>query len=141
MNIMPINCTDCPKGTNFRAKFSKADIEAFVEATQYYINAADRPAAIPKLYTMLKYFEELPGKFAKISQKNEATKKYGIIYEYGIIGEGYNAYQALKDAAVELSSNRNNSYVIKMPPRIFEMEWWANRHVKENDVLKLAYDA
>ena len=96
MKILPINNTQ-NKQQNFKAKFSKADVNHFFEEIKE--NDVD---IVPKLYTMLDFVKKLPGKEAKIL-KSDYRPWYQIMIDDKSATQGryyINAYQALEDIAV-----------------------------------------
>ena len=100
MKILPINNTQT--NTQFKAKFSKADINHFLMDIEE--NDVD---IVPKLYTMLDFVKKLPGNEAKI-----LASDYRPWYQIQIDGTSatqgryyINAYHALKDMTIQGSSS------------------------------------
>ena len=96
MKILPINNTQT--NTQFKAKFSKADINHFLMEIEE--NDVD---IVPKLYTMLDFVKKLPGNEAKI-----LASDYRPWYQIQIDGASatqgryyINAYHALKDMTIQ----------------------------------------
>lgn len=170
-NIQGYNNRYSQNEPSFGLKFRKKDIKEFLNEAIWEDD--DDKSIYPKLYTMLKYFEEIPGDVAYIEY---VTKKEGSQYHtivrtkkemQDIIENGKNlgvriyAYTDDFDPKrkIEYGWNYNNGSVIKalekatvtdedkhwntlkMPERIFEQEWWKNRHVTSEDIKKLAIDA
>lgn len=114
MKILPINNTQ-NRQQNFKAKFSKYDVNQFVQELEFK-DIDD----IPKLYTMLEYIKNLPGKLAKLN-------KIGYWCQVCIDGKSltsdrryFTAFHALEDATI----NRKNTLIKETPlPRLSEEEY------------------
>lgn len=115
MKILPINNIQNNKQQNFKAKFSKYDVNQFVQELQFK-DVDD----VPKLYTMLEYIKNLPGKIARIN-------KLGYWCQIRIDGKPltndrhyFTVFHALEDATIA----HKHTLIKETPhPRLSEEEY------------------
>ena len=130
----------CPKTPAFCARFSRKNVDMLIENAK-----ASKPENIPQLYTMLEYLDELPGRELRFETKDYAGQ-YTLANDYrtrvylgGIqLGEAKglrNYFGALFNACVK---NEAQAEHLRMPERIFEQQWWNNRHKTAEDIRKFA---
>ena len=117
MQIIPINNI---QNTQFKAKFSKQDINHFIEE----LEGCDVDT-IPKLYTMLDFVKNLPGKEVKILASN-----YRPWYQIQIDGVSatqgryyINAYQALQDMTIQ---GKGSSKKVLSTEKMTKETFWEN---------------
>ena len=165
VKIYPIN-NNCQN--SFNAKFTKKDIKELIQVCDTD-NKSVYPKIYTMLKYLteapfekvqFEYVVDKKGdkKYRIVKRKNdlykyiEENKSIGVqivsfVEKYGrkskeILGVDYQKavpMNALKDATVT-AEDEHYGY-IKMPERIFEQEWWNNRHVTVDDIKKLAIDA
>ena len=135
MKILPINNIQNNKQQNFKAKFSKQDINQFLKEIED--NDVD---IVPKLYTMLDFVKALPGKEAKIISSN-----YRPWYQIQIDGKSatqgryyISAFHALQDMTVqsEQSAKKVLSFD-KMTKETFLEKFYKNSKKTIQDIEKL----
>ena len=102
----------------------------------------------------------LTGNYKAISHKKAVSGDYRSVvteimlpdhlnygYPIGSASDSYGpanmSFVALKNAVVKTTDKSRIAFdcCLRMPERIFEQEWWKNRHITEDDIMKLAYDA
>ena len=137
MKISPINNIQNNKQQNFKARFSAKDINSVLSDIKCF--DAD---LYPKLYTLLERVSELPGKVAKFVPSD----RFGNTWQVHIDGESISRafqfksrYSALYSSIVKHDGNIIKiSEIVRMPERIFEQKWWANRFAREEDIKKFS---
>ena len=135
MTISPINNIQYNKQQNFRAKFSKQDINHFLKEIEN--NDVD---IIPKLYTMLDFVKKLPGKDAKILVSSYRPWYQILIDEKSATQGRYyiNTYHALKDMTVQSpKSSKKVLSVEKMTKETFLEKFYQNTKKTKEDIEKL----
>ena len=133
MKISPINNTQNNKQQNFKAKFSAKDINNVLSEVKGY--DAD---LYPKLYTLLERVNELPGKTANFVPTDEFGNAWQVHIDGKSMSKSFqfkNRYNALYRSVVNNDSNIiKHSDIVRMPERIFEQKWWANRFKGKEDI-------
>ena len=135
MKILPINNIQNNNYLNFKAKFSKQDVNHLLEEIKD--NDID---IVPKLYTMLDFVKTLPGQEAKILASN-----YRPWYQIQIDGVSatqgryyINAYHALKDMTIQgNSSSKKVLSTEKMTKEIFMENFYKNSKKTIQDIENL----
>ena len=120
MKILPINNIQNNKQQNFKAKFSKQDVNHFLREIED--NDVD---IVPKLYTMLDFVRTLYGKEAKILSSN-----YRPWYQIQIDGKSatqgryyISAYHALKDMTIQ---SENSPKKVLSSEKMTKETFWDN---------------
>ena len=133
MKILPINNIQNNKQQNFKAKFSAKDINAVLSE----INGYDADL-YPKLYTLLERVNELPGKTAEFVPTDIWNNFWQVHIDGKSISRAFqfiSRYNALYSSIVRHDDNIiKYSDTVRMPARIFEQKWWANRNKGEEDI-------
>ncbi len=128
MFISPVNSSNQHSRPSFGIRFSKTDIAKLTKSAKNEEGAA----GLPQLYTILDYCDELSGKLAKITEKNISPHgKHYVISVDGkpiAVGDPYEkVFSFFKRTFVGDKSDKN---FIRMPFRIFEEKWFANRKIE-----------
>ncbi len=113
MYIMPISINTEYRKPNFEAKFQEKELISLIQETKNYHDAS----AIPKLYVLLGYLSELPGKIAHLSTKKDMT---ALMVDNKQIGDSnlfVTGFEMLKNLFV---GNYSTKQYILMPHNIFE---------------------
>ena len=132
MHISPISVNTDYKKPRFEAKFPKKELVSLIDETKLYHDAD----AIPKLYVLLEYLAEFPGKVAELITKKNLTTLKVDNKQVGDSNFFATGFETLKELLV---GNYSTKQYIRMPERIFEQKWWDNRNVKGNQLMKFAY--
>lgn len=135
MKIMPINNIQNNNQHNFKAKFSKEDVNHFLKEIED--NDVD---IVPKLYTMLEFVKTLPGKKMKI-----LASDYRPWYQIQVDGKSathgryyINAYHALQDITIHSeNSSKNNLSSDKMTKQTFIENCYKNSKKTIQDIKDL----
>lgn len=147
MHISPVNNNHLQSKPNFRACFKRQEIINMIKEAQ----TINTPEGMPVLYTLLKFVkEEIPGNIAelkrgtitKVQCSNTPTDVIFLMTDnvrrHGH-SEKHSLVSALMDMCVKKDKSTAHSQFVRMPERIFEDMYWANRHVTEHDILDLSY--
>jgi len=132
MKIMPIINTN-RQNTQFRAKFSKQDIQEFLREIED--NDID---IVPKLYTMFDVIKKQKGKKAEIEH-------LGVWHRILIDGNSINetnkyisAFHALFDAIVKTkTSNLEETPITRFSEEDFEIAYFKNSKKTIQDIKKM----
>lgn len=137
MQVTPVSSFKSNTNNNynphFQAKLSLSDIDLLVKEAKMYHDAS----SLPKLYVLLDYLNEIPGKLAKIKQKknfNEVIIDGKSVYRTN--NKVDDLYSTLKGFLVGNESLKN---YIRMPENIFVQKWWSKRNINEKVLEGFAY--
>lgn len=134
MKILPINNIKT-QNTQFKAKFSKQDINHFVKE----LEGCDTDT-VPKLYTMLEFVKNLPGEKAEILESNYRPW-YQILIDDKSAAQGryyINAYHALEDITIQKKGSPKKVLSFdKMTKDAFFDNFYKNSKKTINDIKKM----
>ncbi len=134
MKILPINNIQNNRQQNFKAKFSKRDVNLFLKE----IEGCDIDK-IPELYTMLEFVKTLPGKHAKILP-SEYRPWYQIQIDNVSATQGryyISAYHALQDMTIQSEDSKKVLSSDKMTNETFWKNFYKNSKKTIQDIKNL----
>lgn len=134
MKILPINNIQNNNQQSFKAKFSKQDVNLFLKEIEG--NDVD---IVPKLYTMLDFVKNLPGKNAKI-----LPSEYRPWYQIQIDGVSatqgryyISAYHALLDMTIQSKNFKKVLSSDKMTKETFMENFYKNSEKTIDDIKNI----
>jgi hypothetical protein len=142
MYITPIGVNANYKRPTFGVLFNKSEIQHLASNSIEQVNKA----GIPQLYTLLEYMEELSGKLASIIEKKGDKPNSVAERVLTIDGKPVSSSKDPKTTNFNLLKeylvgDNEKSDHLRMPPNVFNIKWWENRHVKEEMLGKFEYDS